>query len=93
MQEIANRGVPLKKIVVGKPATPGDATNTGYVNPSDLGGFFAQYKNSKNWQPSVMFWQLKNDPQGTICKTVLSRAGVDYKKTGYMDGSNNTTPG
>lgn len=40
-----------------------------------------------------MFWQLKNDPQGTICKTVLSRAGVDYKKTGYMDGSNNTTPG
>lgn len=44
-----------------------------------------------------MFWQFKNDPKGDICKTVLTKAGVDYRNTGFMDGSstqpsNNSQP-
>lgn len=31
VKEIISRGVPAKKIVVGKPVTPGDASNTGYM--------------------------------------------------------------
>ena len=30
-------GVPMEKIVVGKPARAGDATNTGLVTSEDLG--------------------------------------------------------
>jgi hypothetical protein len=36
--------VPLNKMVIGKPATPQDAGNTGYVNPQDLGNFIGQAK-------------------------------------------------
>ena len=39
VNEIMGRGVPANKIVVGKPATPGDAMNTGYVNSADLGSW------------------------------------------------------
>ena len=45
VKEIMNRGVPLKKIVVGKPATKADVMNTGYVAPSDLGMWMGQFKN------------------------------------------------
>jgi len=33
IKELINRGVPAKKIVMGKPATIGDVMNTGYVPP------------------------------------------------------------
>lgn len=33
IQELINRGVPAKKIVMGKPATMGNVMNTGYVAP------------------------------------------------------------
>jgi hypothetical protein len=31
VKQIAAKGVPLDKIVVGKPVTPADASNTGYI--------------------------------------------------------------
>lgn len=34
---IEKAGVPLNKIVLGKPATKGDAYNTGYTDPKVLG--------------------------------------------------------
>ena len=37
VRELIDLGIPSQKIVVGKPSTPKDATNTGYVNPSSLG--------------------------------------------------------
>jgi len=30
-------GIPKEYIILGKPVTPGDATNTGYVSPANLG--------------------------------------------------------
>jgi hypothetical protein len=92
VKEIMDRGVPGKKIVVGKPATMADVMNTGYVPPGDLGNWLGQFKREHNWRPSVMFWQFKNDARGDIMKQVLAAAGVDYKDTGFMDDSNDTTP-
>lgn len=37
--DLQSSGIPNEMIVLGKPATPGDATNTGYVNASDLGAW------------------------------------------------------
>ncbi len=65
-----DRGIPPRKIVVGKPATLGDVMNSGYVNPASLGQFLGQWK-QKGHDPQVMFWQYLNDKDGTICKTVL----------------------
>jgi hypothetical protein len=37
VKEIISRGIPPKKIVVGKPVTPADATNSGYMESGILG--------------------------------------------------------
>lgn len=42
--ELMNRGIPARKIVMGKPATQGDVMNTGYVTPQNLGSYWAQFK-------------------------------------------------
>ena len=42
VKEIAARGIPLKKIVVGKPVTLRDVSNTGFVNQTDLGTWAAK---------------------------------------------------
>lgn len=39
VKEIAGYGIPLNKIVVGKPATQQDASNTGLVSHEDLGNW------------------------------------------------------
>jgi len=42
VQEIVARGIPSNKIIVGKPAIPTDASNTGYVDPVTLGKWITQ---------------------------------------------------
>ena len=37
VQEIVKRGVPSRKLVVGKPVNTSDATNTGWVDHTQLG--------------------------------------------------------
>lgn len=64
VKEIIDRGVPSKKVVVGKPATRPDVVNTGYVSPNDLGAWSARFYREYKWRPSIMFWQFKNDPKG-----------------------------
>jgi hypothetical protein len=71
--------VPLNKIVIGKPVTPADVMNTGYVTAANLGTFYAKFKKAYNWTPNLMIWQLSSDPNYTFCKTVLAKAGVSYK--------------
>ncbi|KAG6334703.1 hypothetical protein ID866_4382 [Astraeus odoratus] len=53
--QIAAAGVPLNKLVIGKPATTGDATN-GYISPSTLAGCLSTAK-SGGWNAGVMVWQ------------------------------------
>lgn len=53
--EIAASGVPLNKLVIGKPANTADASN-GYMTPSQLAVCVAQAKQS-GWSAGLSVWQ------------------------------------
>jgi len=59
VSEIAKAGVPLSKIVVGKPVTSADA-GSGYVSASSLHTWFQQ-ASALGWNAGVMGW-VWNDP-------------------------------
>ena len=54
--EIAASGVPLNKIVIGKPATASDASS-GFVAPSTLAGCIWQAK-QRGWNGGIMVWEV-----------------------------------
>ncbi|EAR94987.1 glycoside hydrolase family 18 protein (macronuclear) [Tetrahymena thermophila SB210] len=55
-------GVPLHKLVLGKPATPADASNTGYINPTSLGKICTEAREKLGYElPGFFIWQYKND--------------------------------
>ena len=95
VKQIIDRGVPSDKIVIGKPATPADAANTGYVSPQDLGLWGVQGFNQFQWKTGYMFWQYKSDINGTIMKTVyqpLEEAIANNNNTNNNTTNNTTTP-
>jgi len=53
--QIAASGVPLNKIVIGKPATTGDATN-GYMDPNTLAQCL-QSGQAQGWSGGAMTWE------------------------------------
>ncbi|KAF8123597.1 glycoside hydrolase family 18 protein [Boletus edulis] len=66
--QIAANGVTLEKLVIGKPATPPDASN-GYMNPSTLASCVSQAA-SKGWGAGVMAWQYPDATSAwitTVC--------------------------
>ncbi|KAF8216500.1 glycoside hydrolase [Mycena galopus ATCC 62051] len=65
--QIGASGVPLSKIVIGKPATSGDATN-GYMSASTLAGCLATAK-SQGWTGGAMVWEWP-DATSSWIKTV-----------------------
>lgn len=67
--EIINRGIPAKKIVVGKPVTGADAANTGLVNHDDLGKWAGQAYQEKKWYAGIMYWQYVSDVNGNAIKS------------------------
>jgi len=64
VKEIASRGIPLQKIVVGKPLVPTDATNTGFVKQADLGTWTARAYDEIGWFAGAGHWQFKSDLTG-----------------------------
>ncbi|TFK53391.1 glycoside hydrolase [Heliocybe sulcata] len=54
--QIAASGVTLDKLVIGKPATTGDATN-GYIAPATLATCVEQAQN-QGWDAGVMVWEF-----------------------------------
>ncbi len=68
VKEIIKRGVPAKKLVVGKPVSPGDAMNSGWMDSSVLGAATTRAYNELQWYAGVMFWQYPSDPVGAIVK-------------------------
>lgn len=68
-----NNGIPSKKIVVGKPATQIDASNTGIVNSVDLGNWCLRAYQEMNWTAGVMFWQYKSDGAGIIINNAAAQ--------------------
>lgn len=57
-------GVPLDKIVIGKPLDSGAADN-GYMDPSTLAQCVTQ-ANSLGWNAGVMFWEWTDDAPSVI---------------------------
>ncbi|KAJ7180662.1 glycoside hydrolase family 18 protein [Mycena filopes] len=53
--QIAASGVPLSKLVIGKPATAGEASN-GFMSASTLAGCLATAK-SQGWNAGAMVWE------------------------------------
>jgi len=70
VNQIKASGVPASRIVVGKPITSGDATNTGYVPLNSLSGILAQARNN-GWSTGFMGWQYKSDPTGSWSNTLM----------------------
>ena len=56
--EIPKHGIPLNKLVIGKPATAADGTN-GYMSPAALGQCVKKAK-AKGWHGGVMVWQVRS---------------------------------
>lgn len=48
LMEIVANGVPIEKLVVGKPAVADDASN-GYISPTELGKCLAQAKQQNGY--------------------------------------------
>ena len=69
VQEINDYGIPLKKIVVGKPVTSTDASN-GYINPSSLGNYMEEAKSSIGWSTGVMGWVWAGTQTGDWINTI-----------------------
>ena len=64
VKEIIARKVPAKKIIVGKPVTQADASNTGAVSSSDLGVWTTKAYTELKWYGGVMYWQYVSDVGG-----------------------------
>jgi hypothetical protein len=58
-------------LVVGKPATPADASNTGYMEKTVLGHAITRAVKETEWRAGVMFWQFYSDSNGEILATVI----------------------
>ncbi|KAI5999385.1 glycoside hydrolase family 18 protein [Pisolithus orientalis] len=69
--QIAASGVSLDKLVIGKPATTGDASN-GYMDPSTLAGCLSTAK-AQGWDAGVMVWEYP-DAAASWIATVRSVA-------------------
>ena len=65
-------GVPLEKIVVGKPATAADVMNTGLSDPNDLGEWGAQAYTELGWNAGIMTWQYPSDVDGEFVQSYRS---------------------
>ena len=61
VREIHANGVPLERIVIGKPVTPSDVYNTGYVEKNELAGFISQGIDNELENGGVMGWQWRSD--------------------------------
>ncbi|KAJ3207849.1 hypothetical protein HDU82_003245 [Entophlyctis luteolus] len=71
--EIADQGVPLNKIVIGKPVTSAgvDSGATGYMDAQEMADCFATAE-QYGWNAGVMGWRFGLDIQGTWGATLAA---------------------
>ncbi|EEB90369.1 hypothetical protein MPER_11432, partial [Moniliophthora perniciosa FA553] len=67
--EIADSGVPLDKLVIGKPATQGDAAN-GFMSTSLLATCLESAK-AKGWSGGAMVWEFPNAAASWIAASIV----------------------
>ncbi|KAJ3015597.1 UNVERIFIED_CONTAM: hypothetical protein HDU68_012653 [Siphonaria sp. JEL0065] len=69
--EIAANGVPLNKIVIGKPITRAGVVNTGFMEAVDMAACIADARGN-GWNAGVMGWQYGLDPSFQWISTLNS---------------------
>jgi chitinase len=91
--EIADRcGVPLDKIVFGKPASPGAAYNTGYVAPATLQAMVQKAQAARAWNAGVMFWQYRDEQASSFAFGKLLSSNAAPKPTPTASATAKPTP-
>ncbi|KAF7288409.1 Glycoside hydrolase family 18 protein [Mycena chlorophos] len=86
--QIAANGVELSKLVIGKPAQAGDASN-GYMDPGTLAGCLETAK-GQGWDGGVMTWQYPDGDSAWI-EEVRADSWPVGSSTGGGGGTSTTT--
>jgi len=63
IMQMQKAGIPLSRIVIGKPVSSADASNTGYIPIDQLTAILAQGTRSTPWRTGVMGWQYVHDTE------------------------------
>jgi len=71
--QIAAAGIPLQKIVLGKPVTQAGVSNTGYVDLSTLTSIVDQGLSSSSWRAGIMGWEYDLDLNGDWINTLAAQ--------------------
>ncbi|KAF7361442.1 Glycoside hydrolase [Mycena sanguinolenta] len=87
--QIAANGVTLNKLVIGKPAAAGDATN-GYMDPGTLATCLEQAK-SEGWSAGAMTWQYPDGDTTWITEVRADSFPVGSTGTGTTTTTSTTT--
>jgi len=59
--EMVARGIPLQKIVIGKPVSQADVVNSGFVPVQTLVAYFKNATRNSQWRAGFMGWQFPSD--------------------------------
>jgi hypothetical protein len=89
--EISSYGVPINKIVVGKPVIVQNA-GSGYVTPSVLNTAFITAQQSIGWISGLMGWEWQSPTINTAWLTTIF-SGFNLTGTTTTTGSSSTTTG
>lgn len=68
-------GIPLEKIVLGKPVNSEDLYNTGLVDAADLGSWAAQAEAEFGWNTGIYTWQYDSDTDGEFVIDFCANSG------------------
>ena len=71
----------MNKIVIGKPVTTGDASNTGWMDKNALATAVRQGRADLGWNTGFMYWQFFSDSNGDVIKTVLAELKTNATST------------
>lgn len=66
VKEMWDNGVPLNKIVVGKPVGPAGYASNGYVDPSLLNDWGCQFQCETGWNGGYMNWMYSKGSQDYV---------------------------
>jgi len=64
--EIAANGVPLDKLVIGKPAAASGDANNGYMDPATTLHDCVTQAKAQGWNAGLMTWQYPDAPNGWL---------------------------
>ncbi|KAJ6454362.1 glycoside hydrolase [Mycena sanguinolenta] len=87
--QIAANGVSLNKLVIGKPATTGDAT-TGYMDPATLSTCLVQAA-AQGWSAGAMTWQYPNGGSAWITQVRSGAFAVGSTTTAKTTSTTTTS--